>query len=124
MISHLKQPKQHGLLRLLLSPSTSLLVSPAVSSGGHSPRLRAGAPANVLHWGDLVALCPASAVPVPATATFCIQRHIESSVPSPTAATQEKGTSGKAGWWAKCHPASGIHWLQDFGQINAFHALR
>lgn len=109
MISHSKQPKWCELLWLLLSPSMSLLVSPAISPGGGGPRLCAGAPVNVLHWGDLVALCPASAVAVPATATFCIQRHMESSVPSLTAATQEEDTPGKAGLQAKCDPGSGIH---------------
>lgn len=37
-------------------------------------------------------------------------------MPSPKAATQEKDTSGL---WVKCHPASGIHWLQDLGQVSA-----
>jgi len=40
------------LLQLLLSLTMFLLVSPAVSPGGRSPRLHTGAAADVLHRGD------------------------------------------------------------------------
>lgn len=79
------------------------------------PLLVAIAPGSVLghlqrlRWGDLVALCPACAVPLPATATFCIQRHTESSVPSPAEAMQEEDASEKAALGIKSYSASGIH---------------
>lgn len=80
------------------------------------PVLVAIAPGSVLghlqslRWGDLVALCPASAAPVPATATFCIQRHTESSVPSPAEAVQEKDATEKVVLGVKSYPRSTRFW--------------